>query len=295
MRAFCPASLPAGINKDCLKFPASLDLAGLTDPNQVFDSLADVKNPAKWVELVQNLTMWVPSDLSSYEDTTPDPTINTTTKNKQLFVRPGVPSFKANLEGNACDFNSVLKNVGGGVYGVPMILEDQSVIMRDTGLGTFGFMQSRANGYTKGVPAPDVIEEAFPIQFNFTNYRQFKHRLIIPLDFDLADELAINSPIGYTIIAEDIPAAGVGNFFIAKNCAGGEAGFIIADFEIIASNVTTPVLATLVEAETGEYALTFEKGTAEPLVAEDWIEFRIKLEAVSIVSKVSNKFLFVQK
>jgi len=294
MRGFCPPALPAGINPDCLNFPAPLDLPGLAASNLEFDTLDDIKNPDTWIELVQELDLWVPGDNSSYNDTTPDPTINTTQKNKQLLVRPGVPSFQSFIESNVCDFNSVLGSVNGGVYGVPLFLEDQSVMVRQLRSGKFGLMKARVNSVTKGITSPDVIEESFPMYFNFINYKQFLSRRIVPLDFDIADELVINSPLGYTIDPTDEPTAGVGNFYISKNCGAGEAGFLTADVEIIDSNVTTPV-AALVDNLLGAYEITFTKGEAAALAASDWIRFRIKVESSDIVSKISNIYTLIQE
>ena len=85
--------------------------------------------------------MFVPFAISKHENTTDDPTINTTQLMQKVLTKTGVPSYVFSVESNFCDWNEAMRTLKGNSYRLFTVHSDGAI---------FGFSDRNSTEY-KGV------------------------------------------------------------------------------------------------------------------------------------------------
>jgi hypothetical protein len=282
MSNICAGNLAGGVNADCTKALSSVKNIAILDKDVSFSSMSDVLNLATWQALFNSsLTAWIPAALDSYERTTDDPTINTTTFGKKKFVREAVPSMVAYVDANLCDYNEMRHNYKGGTYSVALILEDDSIMLSKGPLDTYVGFTANITAAGSDIPLQDAVENSFPVYINFDNNHEFhRSRLFSVEGWSPLYEFPAAMPNGLTMWASsvyDTASNGDVTVEIYERCGDPMLLLVTADFEVLSSNGLTSVAITAVETGLGVYVLTIQKDVSPAnLDSGDWVIFRVK-------------------
>jgi len=298
MSNLCSIGLPAGINGDCLKFPAPIKNILFADKSISFSSASDFINRNTWeTKIQQDLTVFVPAELSSYEDTTDDPTINTNTFGKKYVVREGVPSMAAYFESNVCDYNELRAKFKGGTYQIFFILEDNTLMGRMADLGVVKGFTAAVHAIGGALPKLDAVENSFPVYINFKSTEEFEKRTVKdPVAWNPNIDLPAAMPSGLSMIQTVAYTAGDATVKVYERCGDAYASLSqTSEFEILGSNdLDTPAVTAIddTDAASGIYVLTLQKGgTPANLDAGDYIRLRVKVTSGSDVTYLSNDII----
>lgn len=292
MSSVCASTMPAGINKGCLKFPAPISNIIISTDAVTFAGLTEFLNYDEWRQAIQeDLTAFVPAQITSYEDTTNEPTINETQKGSKIFLRKGVPSMNLMLRSNNCDFNELQSTLRGSTYYVYFILEDSSIVGWINDTGTIkGFSASITAGGS-GIPSPDAVENSFPVYVLFDYITEFERRIIQDPVWTPEPDMQDAMPLGITLIKDGVYATGDQDVYIEERCGDVVTGLTTADFEVTGSNnLDTPAVTAVVDNGSGSYTLTVEKGAVPAsLDPGDYVTLRVKTVTGSIVDSLSGQ------
>lgn len=298
MAEFCINSLPAGINADCTKPLAPVRMVAIAAKGTSFASDSAFVNKTVWEGKVKTLAIFAPASIASYENTTDEPTINTSATGKKYLVSRSVPSMRVFFDANVCDYNEMAAKLKGGIYSVFLILEDGTLMGRRTSTGTVEGFTARINATGTGVPIPDAIENSYPVYINFQSAQEFESRVAkSPVGWNPLMDIPAAMPIGLSITALSAYTTGDITVKIAERCGDpyNDSGLAAGDFEILGSNdLTSPAVTGVVTtgSATGTYVLTVEKGsTPVSLAAGDYVILRVKVLDSTNVTHISSDFV----
>lgn len=290
----CNVLLPGGINGDCQVPLSEVKNVLITDKDVKF-SYTEKDVLSNWTNKIkQDLTIYAVAGLDSYNNTTDDPNIVTgaVSKSKKITNDP-LPSFEFFLDSNFCDFNEVLRTLGGGNYGVFYELQDGTILgtldQSGTEIGYFKPFKSNIKANTKVLQEVDATT-AFRVYVNHTNKDQLFNQFVLSPVWDTT-ELVEAMPVGLNMVSTDVYSAGDQAVQINVRCAGAKTGLLVADFEAdeTQGNVDTPAVTTVADNGAGSYTLTVQKDAVPVnLVAGDYASIRVKVTSGSDVSHLSN-------
>lgn len=277
--------MPGGINIDCLAYPAPVANIILTTVAEEF-TLAEIKKLAEWKEKIQeDLTVWIPSAVEGYENTTDDPAINTTPRGRKITRSKPVPSGVFYLSANFCDFNEILRTLKGTTLRAFFVLEDGAI------MGYHGINSAKYKGFlveatavTKGIPMPDAVENSFPLYLNFKHTYEFEQKFAIMPDWDVQAELPVLMPESYALFfvsATQGTATVVVDVF--ERCGDAIDGLTTADIDVIDNDLTDDTLLSVTDNGDGNYSIAFTTAAAG-----QFVKFRIKELTGTVVDALSN-------
>lgn len=290
----CNVLLPGGINGDCQVPLSEVKNVLITDKDVKF-SYTEKDVLSNWTNKIkQDLTIYAVAGLDSYNNTTDDPNIVTgsVSKSKKITNDP-LPSFEFFLDSNFCDFNEVLRTLGGGNYGVFYELQDGTILgtldQSGTEIGYFKPFKSNIKANTKVLQEVDATT-AFRVYVNHTNKDQLFNQFVLAPVWDTT-ELVEAMPVGLNMVSTAVYSAGDQTVQINIRCNGAKTGLLVADFETNEelSNVDTPAVTAVTDDGAGAYTLTVQKDAAPVnLVEGDYVAVRVKVLSGSDVTHLSN-------
>ena len=287
MSGICDYSLAAGLNGSCEKFPSRIKNIILTDSAVKFTNVADFENINSWkLKIKQSLSIYVPKGLANAEDTTEDPTINTTALGQKFVVATGTPSAKIMLLSNPCDFNEAIAKFSGGNYGIFVVLEDGSMVGYINSAGEVLPFSASVFAYAGKMHEVSAVENAFQLLINYRNADEHKVRVYRKPTWNPMIELPLLMPNGLSIVQTSAISSGVVSVYIATRCGAGKTGLVLADFEMLDTNKATLAVTTVTEVGLGVYTLTFLAGVTPPAAGE-YLTLRVKKTVTSNVTDVS--------
>lgn len=277
----CVGGLPAGIS-ECTQGLDTIRNIVIMKAGTSFADVSKVLNLSEWKKLFNtDLTAFSPAVLDSYERTTDEPTINTTTFGKKKFVREAVPSMVVYVDTNLCDFNEQRAALKGGTYSVVFILENGGIMMTKGDLDTWGGFTANITAAGSDIPLQDAVENSFPIYINFDNVYEFtRSHVFVAEAWNPLYQFPNAMPEGlgaYETVVYDTAGGGTVSVQVNERCGDPALGLVTADFEVLSSNKLTDV--TIVASETGDglYELTIQKDAVPAnLDSGDWVTFRVK-------------------
>lgn len=283
--SLCVNGLGAGINLDCLKYPHPITNLIITGSSISF-TRAQLSLLSNWKTKIQeDLTAIVPSAVIAYDNTTDDPTINTTQQLQKITEKEGVPSGLFYIESNFCDWNEAMRTLKGGTYRVFTVHSDGAIMGYKDRNGTEykGFL-AQINAITKGFALPEGIENSFPMYINFKRLAEFKQQFATIPEWNAQLELAEAMPEGYAMgFISGAQATATIVVDIYERCGDAASGLVIADVEVISSTLTDDTVTAVTDNGDGTWDIVFTTAALN----QD-ITFRIKELTGSIVDGVSN-------
>jgi len=282
---YCANLLPAGYNEGCLKFPAPLDNIIITDEDVSFTE-AEFLVYANWREEIQeDLDAFIPASVTSYEVTTDDPTINTTSQLRKTVVRTAVPSATFWLDSNPCDWSDVLRTLKGGTYRIFFVLADNSIIgYKDRNGSEVKGFKVELTAMTPGVPLPDAVESNFRLYANFLSLAEFESSYQKSMEWSVMGKLPAATPLGYSMdfVSEtQSTATVVVNVF--ERCGDAITGLATADINVLDSTLTDDTVASVTDNGSGSFDVAFTTAAAG-----QWVKFEVKELTGTIVDAISN-------
>jgi hypothetical protein len=267
----------------------------LTSKSFSLGALSAAYSYATWKAAVDtNLTMFPLRGITSYEVTTDDPNVLTTSKTQKYITNRPAPSAMAFLDSNHCDYIDLVKELKGGHYGVIYVLEDGSMLLKRDKTGNFKPYPARVTAINKGIPLPGDIANNYPIHIHHIDYDDFENAALIKPAWDI-DDLILTIPAGLTMWQTSSCASGDVNVQINDRCGDGVTGFVSADFEELGSNyLTSPSITAVTDSGAGAYTLTLSKAASPvDIAAGDYITFRVKKTVATVVTYLSNRITVV--
>ena len=288
----CENILPGGINGDCLLFPKPVSGVIITASSFELANIDAAQNYNTWrIAIQESLTAYTTVGVEGYESTTDDPTINTTTKGSKIFVRKGVPSMVAYITANNCDFNEMQNTLKSGTYRVFFILEDNTLWGYLTTDAKYKGFKAEVTAAGMGIPAPDTIENSFPLYINFKLSQEFNRAVNVALAWSAMPDLSDAMPLGLSMIITTALTTSDVVVHIQDRCGSDRESLVVGDFEVLDSNnLTSPAVTAAADDGNGAYTLTVQKeATPEDLAAGDWVIIRVKNVTGSVVNLLSNR------
>jgi len=286
----CTSGMPGGININCLNHPAPITNIIITDPSVSFTA-AQIKVMANWKEKIQeDLTVFIPSAILGYENTTDDPGINTTQTMHKILTKEGVPSGVFYIESNFCDWNQVMEVLKGSTYRMFTVHADGAIIGHKSkdSPDYKGFLCA-LNAVTKGLALPDAVENSFPIYANFKKLAEFKQQFAVVPDWSIDLELPSAMPLSISmskVSATQATATVVVDLF--ERCGDPIVAAATADIDILESTLTDDTVASVTDNDGGNHSIAFTTAAAG-----QYIKFRIKDLTGTVVNALSN-YLFIE-
>lgn len=218
------------------------------------------------------VSLYIP--ISEYKDTTDAPEI---IKSPSLGTKgkfdDQLPSFTVYLDRTFDDYKSLFGS-DNSLVDVTLITRDGYRIMTPSAQnGTYQGMRAKMN-ITAGLPNMDAPMEAFPIDFYFRDFEQFRNMEALPMSGYGSIDLQDVTPIGLNIRALGEYNTTTGKILVqAKFRASdtGKAGLTI--FNVLSSSSSANVIND-VDSGGGTYELEILKDTTDKLVLGDsmWIQ-----------------------
>lgn len=285
MTNICSTGLPGGLNFDCLAYNSPVAGLIIMDTSVSFTA-AELPVLANWkTEIQTNLDMWVPAGVEGYENTTDDPTINTTQSGGKTILRAGVPSGVFYLKSNYCDWNEVMRALKGGTYRVAFILENGMIVgFKDRNSTAHKGFLAEVKAITKGFPMPDTIENAFPVYINFKRYKEFEQQFGQIMDWEPILELPAAMPESYNLSeVSNTQATATVNVNVFERCGDAITGLGTADINTIANDLTDDTLVSVTDNGDGNYDVAYTTAAAG-----QYVKFQIKALTSTVVDAISN-------
>ena len=295
MSNFCASGLPAGAD-GCLKDLASIKGIIIADESVSFASPSSFLSKEAWRVYIQESLLAAPFIVTTAEDTTDDPNVETSGRGLKSVSSNPPPSLLAYANSNYCDYASMVKNYDGGTYQAFFMLEDGSImgqIVPESGVIKGFSCNVTARG--KMLPQTENKQQAFRLYVNFEDAEEFTSGLVRSVVWDVKD-LVDYMPTGTGLYITTAYAASDVVVQLNERCGTGLTGQTdVADWEILETNdLDTPVISAVAEdaAITGRYKITLEKGAAPAaLAAGDWAVIRNKGLSTLVVEYVSDKLI----
>ena len=273
---------PAGWNKNCIEFIAEAKGAILTKPG-VSIPMATAQNKSAWMAHIRQSIDMVYYDFSSYEVTAGEIEIQTDDYGRQIPIRNGAPSATTYLNLGKCDFRELLNAAKGDNYGIFFVLEDDSIHgwRYELEFRPFSALLYASN---QGIPTKGEIQKFNQLGMYFSDKDQFDAYELIDTQFDTTLDFKENMPTGYDIRPTAAYNGTVYNAFVNLRCDAGEAGFALADFEVVDSfPAGASITAVSAGAADGDYDISIA------LTADQWADIRLKkVDGSSNVTDVSS-------
>jgi hypothetical protein len=213
-----------------------------------------------------------PFPIMSFENTTDDIAIATTSLGKSYKDGNPIPKGVLYLDASICDYNN-MHAFEGTTFKMTPFFEDGTHWHTVKSDGTLGGFTMRI-GTKAGLP-PEDKQQSYPLYVFFDNYAEFEKIMVIDPDFGF-NEISELAPVGLTMQVNTAYAAGDVIVDVSTRCIGKpKTGLVAADFLVLDSNATpTVVVTTVVENGLGNYTLTIKKNNAATpanLAATDWV------------------------
>jgi hypothetical protein len=284
MPKVCQTSQPGGINLDCLKYPSPIDNIIITD-NDVSFTEAEILLLSNWkTDIQENLTIYIPSIIESYENTTDDPALTATGIGRKTMGRKPVPSGVFNVRSNVCDFNELLRTLKGGTYRIFFVHADNTFsAFKDRNSADIMGFQCELNAVTKGFAAQDIQDTMYPIFANFMNYKEFEQQYHVEPNWTIQNELPPAMPESYTMqfVSQDTVTKKV-TVNVFEACGDAVVGLVIADVNVIEDTLTDSTVFSVTDNGSGNYDIVFTTVAA----GED-VEFDIRELTGTVVDNIS--------
>ena len=275
--SLCSLTQPQGLNQDCLAYLSRADQLLIVEAGTTF-ALSSIKVKTNFVTAIsEDLKAYV-LQLSGYDVTSEDATVETTQFGEKLVTGQPPPSMTAYAKLNPCDFRNLLKTLKGGSYDVIFLNNDGSIMGTVSGANLKGFA-ARIWAVNRGLPSTDNLSQFYRIDISFTNKAQFDEFHVTLPSYNPLLELVAVMPNGLGIeeVSYDGTTAVVS---VSKRCGDPLTGLLVADFEIVdQSGVAT--IVSLTDNTDGTYDL------AIAMTAPAWMEIRVKEVSGSTVTDIS--------
>lgn len=281
----CLPDAPGGINIGCLAYPSPVVNVIITDVDVTFTE-AELKLLSEWKEKIQeDESVWIPSMVEGYDNTTPDPTINTLQTGRQTMTTKPPASGVFYLRANICDFNEIMRGFSGQTKRVFFGLADGTTVgYRSSTTDSVTGFKAEINAFTKGFPVPDTIENSFPLYINFMNYFEFESQFAFSLNWSVQAELPSAMPMSYSMrFISGVAATATIVVNIYKRCGDAATGLVVADVEIIEDTMTDSSVTAMTDNSDGSWDIVMTTGA----IGED-VKLRIKELTGSVVDALSN-------
>jgi len=282
--SLCINGIPGGINGDCLTYPKPITNFIITDASVTFTK-AQLTLLSQWKSKIQtDLTMYVPGGITKHENTTDDPTINTTQTMAKILTKVGIPSYMFSVESNFCDWNEAMRTLKGNSYRLFTVHSDGAIFGTSdrNGVEYKGFL-CEITAITKG-QQPEAIENSFPIYVNFKRYAEFEQQFAFVPEWNVELELSAAMPQSYAMkFISGTQATATIVVSIYDRCGDAATGLVLADVEIISDTLTDSTVTALTDNSDG----TWDVVMTTAAMNQD-VTFRIKELTATIVDGVSN-------
>jgi hypothetical protein len=249
-------------------------------------------------KIYTDLTVWIPRNIDSYENTTDDPNIVTSdSSTKKSITNNPAPSGTFWLDANFCDYKNLQEELRGGTFGIIYELKDGSFLMKQNSDGTFAPFPANLTALNKGFPMPGDINKNWQVHIFHHDYADFRISAIVEIAWNTND-LVLAMPLGINLRATEEygdSSAGEIKVYITERCSDPIIGLVVADFEVTGSNnLVSPAVETVVEDGNGHYTVTLQKLVVpEDLASGDYIQWRVNKIATLITSQISNTLITV--
>jgi hypothetical protein len=217
------------------------------------------------------VSLYIP--ISEYKDTTDAPEI---IKSPSLGTKgkfdDQLPSFTVYMDRSFDDYKSLFGS-DNALVNVTLITRDGFRIMTPSVNGTYTGLRAKMN-VNAGMPNMDTPMEAFPIEFFFRDFEQFRNMEALPMTGYGAIDLQDATPVGLNLRATGEYNTITGVINLQAKMRGSDAGKAgLTVFKVLSSSSLANVI-TLVDGGAGNYAVTILKDTTDELVLGDsiWIQ-----------------------
>ena len=284
MANLCSTTLGVGLNQECSEFLTRVDKVIIMTKGNTLTAASLTAKTELVVDIQQSLVASIYT-LSDYEDTSEDPTVETTGFGKKIITNEPPPSAQLYLEMNPCDFSNMQNAYTGGEYDLLFVGADGYMMFWESGTSAYGFT-ARVNAVSKGLPPKDNVSQQYRLDVYFTNGGQFKDAKVIRPNYNPNTVLPLVMPVGYSLkeISNDGTTTVVN---VEKRCGSIKTGLLIGDWEIVSQSGSLTI-ATSTDNSDGTYDLAITMG------AGTFIEIRVKETTATVVDGVSNNITTTQ-
>lgn len=283
----CSALIPNGsTRKGCLTdvptnlFPMTL--------GETFTNYLEIQNEEIWREKIQeDLSVYPTLPVRNVAVTKPSSNKETNGSGSEVTTRLIAGGVVVNLKTNACDFKEMLLSMQGGYYSVMIGLGANKVLAKVNSDGSLTGFTGQLVSIPTGVPTFDAKLEEFQLEINWDDVEEWNNYKIIELPFDL-NEINEFTPFGLDAMIKT-PLVGTNMVVnVTERCAGiPETETLEAEImPVNGTNVNTPIVTPVVGTN-GDYTVTVENGVATPLVAGEYIIYRLVIKTDDVYEKVS--------
>lgn len=212
---------------------------------------------------------------------------------KSLGTKP-TPSGIIYLDASICDYNHLHALEDTWFEIIPFFQGNKFWTTRKTDESLKGFRFKL--GTVVGMP-PEDKNTSFGMHIFFDSYAEFERIVVTSPDFIYTD-LFDFSPAGLEVLVTAAYSSSVITFKVTKRGSGDPMLGLteVGDFEVLKSNATPVVAATVVvDNGLGSYTVTFKKdsaGTPADLSATDQVTLQIHDDDATHVTFLSNAFKF---
>ena len=284
MANLCSTTLPLGLNQECTEFLTRVDKVIIMTKGNTLTAASMTAKTELVVDIQQSLVASIYS-LADYEDTSEDPTIETTGFGKKIITNEPPPSAQVYLEMNPCDFSNLLGGFTGGEYDVIFVGANGYLMYWESGTSAYGFT-AKINAVSKGLPPKDNVSQQYRLDIYFTDVGQFKAAKVIQPNYNALTDLLLVVPGGLAMreISNNGTTAVVN---VEKRCGAAYTGLALADFEIVSQSGSLSI-SSVTDNSDGTYDLAITMG------AGTFAEIRVKELSGSDVLYVSNNVTLTQ-
>ena len=262
---------------DCQKLMQKVIGIALTEKGTTFTKATFIAE-ATWNANIASVTTATRNTtvlpFTNYERTTSDATVNETNLGFKDKDTDPAPSMVGWLDISYCDYKTLF-SLEGTAFDVVLFLQDNTQFASQKSDLTIKGFRAKIN-VRKDLPPSDNSQSSYPVEINFRSAREFENGYIDIPDHTFDDVLDM-VPVGLSLSVTTALNAttGVAVVQVNKRCTDtGQAGLVLADWEVLASNGTPTVGVTVMVDDTqGQYTLTINEGvggTPGALEAGEW-------------------------
>ena len=229
-----------------------------------------------------------PFPIMSFENTTDDISIATTSLGKSYKDGNPIPKGVLYLDASVCDYNT-LHSLEGITFQMTPFFQGGTHWQTKKSDGTLeGFTVRLA---TKAGLPPEDKQQSYPVYLFFDNYSEFEKIVVVDPGFGF-NEVYDLAPIGMTLSEVTAYTGGDVVVKVVTRCQGTpKTGLSADDFLVLDSNATPTVAITnATDDGLGQYTLTIKKdnaGTPANLAASDWVVLQAQEVGTTYVDYLS--------
>lgn len=293
----CNFNVISGLNKDCEAFLATVKAFAITHPAFSFDTKTAATKLAKWADAISEvdstigkIPMFLTRAIHATEGGVIEPVSETDGFGVNFTSAFNPPTLTAHMSSNPCDFAELL---GLGMQNVRVIpiLEDNSkmgVLSYDGKVKGFAAQMIAIPVSLPGTDNRGAKTQQYKVTFNFNDIQDWTSPVVWNDNIGLIDYLSY-MPVGYTQeITSALSIAGAMSVLIFKR---GDKTLLSTDtwtVEYGDHNCGADRSISVGAITNGVSVLTCYSTGTTPLVAGEYIKFRLVVKSTDTYTKMTN-------